>query len=164
MAKRPKDLVDKSESNQRIYYFLKSHPIGVLATVDPNGDPHAAVMYFSVGRDFSVTFTTKRYTKKSGNLTHNNHAMLLAYDAPSQTTVQIDGFAKTLDPKEAHESFKNTLDKAMETSISGMPPISKLEAGPYVAYRLRPLEIRMAIYARPEPGNYDMFETVDFIA
>ena len=43
-----------SETNLRIYDFLKSQPTGVLALVDPDGNPHATVVYFSIDDDFNV--------------------------------------------------------------------------------------------------------------
>jgi hypothetical protein len=50
----------------------------------------------------------------------------------------------------------------MQTSEAGVPPISKLHAGDYVAYRISPKQIRMAMFIRPDPGGYELFETIDF--
>lgn len=151
------------ESNQRIYEFLKTHPIGVLASVDPNNDPHAAVIYYSVDDDFNLFFTTKRDTKKHDNLKHKDHVMLVAYEASSQTTVQVTGTAEDItDTPEAFEVFKGTVKAALKTSESGVPPISKLYAGNYVAWRINPVQIRMAVFVRPDPGGYDVYETIDF--
>lgn len=152
-----------SEKNERIYTFLKEQPVGVLASVDPNSNPHAAVIYFGIDEDFKVSFTTKRDTKKNDNIKHNNHVMLVAYDPLSQTTIQITGVAKEItDDKEAAEAFQNTLAAARRASNSNMPPISKLLAGHYVTYRVNPVQIRMAIFSRPDSGGYDIFETIDF--
>jgi general stress protein 26 len=159
-----KQLASSSESNQRVYDFLKSHPVGVLAMVDPNGNPHATVIYFSIEEDFSISFTTKRDTKKHDNLQHNNHVMLVAYEAETQTTTQVIGTAEDItDAQQAQETFTNTQIAASETSEeAGEPPISKLYAGEYVAYSLKPAQIRMAVFARPDSGGYDMYETIDF--
>ncbi len=152
-----------SERNQRIYSFLKSHPVGTLASVDPNGDPHAVVIYYAVDENFDFVFMTKRDTKKHDNLQHNNHVMLVAYEPLSQTTVQITGTAKEIDDNvKAQEAFSGMLDASRQTSEAGIPPLSKLYAGYYVAYRLKPAQIRMAVFSRPDPGGYDMYETIDF--
>ncbi len=159
-----KPVASSSESNRRIYNFLKVHPVGVLAMVDPEGNPHATVIYFSVDEEFNITFTTKRDTKKHDNLKHNNHVQLIAYEASSQTTVQITGIAKDISHEpEASEAFSNTVRASMQTSGADVPPISKLQAGHYVAYKLSPKQIRMAIFARPDPGGYDIYETIDFV-
>lgn len=153
------------ESRRRIYNFLAHQPIGVLSTVDPNGNPHGAVIYYSIGKDFSITFTTKQKTKKFDNLTHSNHAMLVVYEAMSQTTVQVTGTVEEItDKDEADAAFRTMLATSMATSEAGLPPITKLQAGPYVALRIKPLQIRMAIFARPDPGGYDMYESIEFDA
>ena len=162
-AKQPQESAQSSESNNRIYAFLRSNPIGVLATVDPDGNPHAAVIYFSVSDDFNLTFTTKHDTKKHDNLIRNNHAMLVCYEASSQTTVQITGSVKKIDDiGEANEAFTHMLQASQQTSESGIPPITKLHAGQYIAYRIKPTQIRMAVFIRPDAGGYDMFETINF--
>lgn len=151
------------ESNQRILSFLQGHAIGVLSTVTPDGDPHGAVIYYSIDNDFTVRFTTKRKTRKFDNMTFRNHAMLVVYEAKSQTTVQIMGVTQEItDEAEAHAAFRKMLESSMETSEAGLPPISKLYAGTYAALRLKPLQIRMAIFARPDPGGYDMYESIEF--
>jgi len=158
----PKPTAHTSESSKRIYDFLKLHSVGVLATVDPNSDPRATVIYYAVDEDFNITFTTKRDTKKHDNIQHNNHVQLVAYEASSQTTVQITGIAEDIsDTPEANEVFSNTLKAAIRTSEAGVPPISKLYAGHYVAYRIKPKQIRMAVFIRPDPGGYDIYETLD---
>lgn len=43
----------------------------------------------------------------------------------------------------------------MQTSEAGIPPITKLSAGDLTAFRLQPVQIRMAVYERPDPGRYD---------
>lgn len=156
-------LKDLSETNQQIYSFLRSHPVGVLSTVDPNGDPHAVVIYFSVDDNFGITFTTKKDTKKNDNLHFNDHIMLLSYEASSQTTVQVTGVAEDITGRpEAEEAFKGTLDASRRTSETGIPPITKLYAGDYVAYRIKPVQIRMGVFIRPDRGGYDMYQTIEF--
>lgn len=151
------------ESNQRILRFLQSHPVGTLATVDPNGDPHAAVIYYFVDDNFNVVFTTKRETRKFDNLSHHNHAMLVAYETGSQTTVQVTGVATEIqDIEEAESAFRSMLAASMATSKAGVPPITKLYAGRYVAMRLKPVQIRMAVFTRPDPSGYDMHESIEF--
>lgn len=152
-----------SEGNSRIYDFLKSHPVGVLSTVDPNGNPHATVIYYSVDDNFKVTFTTKRDTKKNDNITHNNHVMLIAFDTLTQTTAQITGLAVDIsETAEAQRAFSTMLATAEATSKTKVPPISKLLAGPYVCYEIKPVQIRMAVFVRPNPGGFDIYETIDF--
>lgn len=153
-----------SERNQMIYDFLHMHPVGVLASADPNGDPHGAVIYASVAENFDITFTTKRDTKKHENLQFNPRVMIVIFEEHSQTTVRITGVAEQVkDEKEATKIFRSTLKAAIETSESGVPPVSKIYAGPYIAYRVQPSEIRMAVFIRPERGELEeMYEIIEF--
>lgn len=150
-----------SEKNRRILHFLKQHKTGVLATVDPNGMPNTAVIYYAIDDDFVVTFLTKTGTKKHDNLSHITYATLLVYDEANQITAQVIGRAHEM-PTAAQGAFENAIKASVETSESGIPPISKLIAGDYVAYQLKPVSVRMAVYSRPDPGDYEtIFETIE---
>jgi hypothetical protein len=147
----------------RAYAFLEKHPAGVLSTVDPNGDPHAAVIYYAVDSSLVVTFLTKRKTKKSDNLAHNSHAMLVVFDEALQTTAQVTGVVvEIVNSVEVQQVFRDTLRTSLHSGRSAIPPIVKLHAGEFVAYRLKPVKVRLSAYAHPDirgPGK--MFETLD---
>ena len=154
--------VTHTEERSRILEFLQHNSVGVLATVDPNGEPHAAAIYFTVDDDFNILFLTKTGTKKHDNLKHHNHAMLVAYDAKSQTTAQVKGTVTEItDVTRMQRVFSDILKISMKTSEAGVMPLDKLQAGEYVAYSLDPKEVRMAVFIRPDPGDYSqIFETV----
>lgn len=150
-------------STESINDFLKSHPVGVLSTSDKNNKPHAAVLYFSVDPDFSITFTTKRDTQKHRNMQHHKQVMLVVYDADTQTTVQIAGKVQDIsNESEAAAVFQGTLKAAQTNSKTGVPPISKLFAGHYVAYRILPSTVRSARFLQSDADGYDIFETIEF--
>jgi hypothetical protein len=153
--------IKDTDKNRRILHFLKQHKVGSLATVDPDGLPQVSVIYYGVDDDFVITFLTKTGTKKHDNLSHNVHATLLVYDEVNQITAQVMGRAHEM-PAKSQDAFVNTLKASMETSEAGIPPISKLIAGDYVAYQLKPIQIRMAVFSRPDPGDYtEVFETIE---
>lgn len=152
-----------TESNQRIYDFLHKHPVGVLATTDSQGVPHGATIYFDVDKDFIITFTTKTGTKKNTNVAQNPRVSLVAFESKSQTTVEVIGTVLNInDTPKAQEAFDYMLQASLATSEAGIPPIEKLHAGDFVAYKIVPNEIKMAVYIRPDSGGYDMFETIYF--
>lgn len=151
------------ESVERIYSFLKTQRSGVLSTVNKQGHPHGTVVYFSIDKAFNVSFMTKRDTRKNQNIIHNNHVSFVVFEPSTQTTAQISGKAQDISEQpEAQEVFRAMLKAAFDTSSSGMPPISKIYAGHYLTYRIKPEHISMAVFARPDPGGYEMFETIDF--
>lgn len=152
-----------SDKKQRMYNFLFETSVGVLSSTDPDGDPHGAVIYYTINKDFEIAFLTKSQTKKYDNLIRNNHVMLTVFESLTQTTVQITGVAKQV--KNVFDMNK-IVDKVIGTSLkssdAGLLPLSKLQAGSYVAFRIKPVQVRMAVYARPDPGDYDeLFETVE---
>jgi general stress protein 26 len=152
-----------SESKQRIAAFVRAHSSGVLSLVDADNNPHATAIYYSVDRSLNFYFTTKQDTQKQDILARNNHAQLLIYAPYSQTTVQVTGEVTEITGTPLAETvFEATEMAAYWTSEAGVAPIDKLYAGDYVAYRLQPRQIRMAMFMRPGSGGYDMFETVDF--
>lgn len=147
--------------HKQAYEFLQQHPVGVIATVDPHHEPHAAAIYFSVDDKLNVSFLTKTETKKADNLRHNNHAVLLAYDGAMQTTVQIKGVVSEItDDHEVSAIFARVLSASMETS--GNPtPLAQLNQGDYVVYKLKPTQVRMAVFSRPKAGeSADLFKTI----
>lgn len=152
-----------SDKKQRIYDFLFSTSVGVLSSVDPDGDPHGAVIYYTINRDFVISFLTKSQTKKYDNLVHNNHVMLTVFDPLSQTTVQVTGTAtEEKNGFVMNQIAGRVLGTSLRTSDAGLPPLDKLVAGSYVAFKIAPVQVRMAVYARPDPGEYsELFETVE---
>jgi general stress protein 26 len=157
-----KKSADRSGPNIKMYDFLRANPVGVLATVDPQGDPYAAVIYYSVNKDFDVTFTTKRNTKKNDDIQHNDHVQLTVYEAASQTMAQLTGIAKEItDALEAQEAFRATVQASLRTSLAGLPPVSKLQAGYYIAYKIHPKQLRMAVFSRPTSELDEIFQTVN---
>lgn len=156
-------LPNSPDTMKNVQDFLRTHPIGVLSTITPAGKPHGVVIYFSISDDFSITFLTKKNTLKSQNISADNRVMLVAYEASSQTTVQVSGTAHDItDNREAGEVFKSVLDIVNQTSDSGLPPISHLDAGHYVAYKIVPKHISMAVFARPDSGMSEVFEELNF--
>lgn len=158
-----KDHKTLTERQQRIYDFLYGNGIGVLSSVDPNGNPHGVVIYYTISRSFEVEFLTKAETKKYDNLKHNNHVTLTVFEPRSQTTAQIIGKAQEVkNGSEINGTAARVLGTSLRTSDAGLPPLSKLQAGEFVAFKIEPVQIRMAVYARPDPGDYSqLFETIE---
>ena len=152
-----------SDRKQRFFDFLVTHPVGVISTVDPSGEPHGAVIYYTVDPEFKVYFLTRNKTKKYDNLVHYNHAMLTVCEPKTQTTVQIVGTSEVIkNGYEINSIAGAVLGASVQTSEGGLLPITKLEAGEYVAFRLTPVQLRMAVYSRPDSGGYqDLFESIE---
>ena len=136
-----------TEQREDIIAFLTDHPVGVLATVDRKGNPCASTIYFTISKDFILTFTTKRDTNKYENISRHNNVMLVAYDAASQTSVQISGKAVEATNAEDQQSiYQGTLHAAAKTGEDVVPPIAKVVAGPYVGFFIEIDSVLLSTY------------------
>jgi len=149
------------ESADAIHDFLATRHTGVLATVNEAGDPHAASVYFSVDDDLCLTFITKTKTQKYKNIEKHSRVFFVCTDEEMQTTAQLDGHAKKITDATEHQ---RALDAAYHYAEKGsgteFPPIEKLFAGDYVALKIVPRTIRMAVYLRNAESNEELYETV----
>lgn len=150
-----------TDESAEVIKFLSKHHIGVLATADKNGMPHAATVYFAVDKDLNIYFITKTGTTKHRNLSSNPVASLAVYEADSQSTVQIRGTVEIVDADTFQSVFAKILHVTAETSESVVPPFSRLEGYGYEGYRLKPSSMRLAVYTRPEHNTFDkLFDVV----
>lgn len=146
-----------------MYRFLSENPVGVLSTVTPDGEPHGVVVYFVTGKDFIISFMTKTGTRKYDNLAHNGRAYLTVFEPSTQTVVQVSGRAKEVtDSITTNAIAGSVLAVTQHSGQPGPTPLSKLEAGKYTAFDIEPYQVRMAVYARPDPGGpAELFESVE---
>jgi len=154
--------VDTTQSRQRIADFLATKGVGVLATSDGAGKPHAATIYITIDRDLSIYFITKQDTQKCRNLQANPWAAIAVYDAVSQTTVQAEGSVVVVtDAQQLEWIFNDIWKQAAQISPGATPPVAQLMAGSYVVFRLSTPSLRMASFNRPNGSeSNDIFETV----
>ena len=151
-----------SERQQNIFNFLKNNPVAVLSTATKQGHPHGTVIYFYISPSFEIFFITKDHTHKYKNILQNNTVMLIVFDAKSQTVCQIEGGTSRVASKsDFNEIFTQIVKKSMQKSIAGELPISKINAGDYIALKIHPDTIKFSVFARPRPLNNDeLFESI----
>jgi uncharacterized protein YhbP (UPF0306 family) len=162
-AKHIKANSELTERQWRIYHFLHANPVGVLSSVTPDDTPHGTVIYFSIDSHFTIYFITKDRTRKHDNLKHNSHVMLTVFESVSQTTAQIVGVATELtDTRTISRIAGAVVSACTRTSDAGLPPISKLQAGMYVGYKITPAQIRIATYSQANPGDFEsLFDSIE---
>ncbi len=148
------------DEEKQVHAFLRKHKVGVLATVTPQGKPHAAAIYYTVDSDLKIRFLTVAKTQKAINLRHDNHATLVVYDAATQSTVQLQGTAADItDITNLNKIYRDIVFASIDTSDTDIPPVSKIGPGEYEAFCLTPTRVHMAIFNSPHAKNYkDIFE------
>jgi general stress protein 26 len=145
--------------NPNIADFLKRNHIAVLATVSKQtGAPHAAAVYYATDSQMNLFILTKDETTKSKNLDANPHAAIVIYEADTQRTAQINTLASRVeDPRMMEKALRIMAKYSKQTAQTEGTPISKLQAGDYVLYKLWPQTIRLAEYKYG--GRNEIFET-----
>lgn len=152
---------DLHESREKVLGFLSSNRVGVLATADLSGKPHASTIYVITDSVLNFYFVTKKETQKARNLAANPRASIAIYDATSQTTVQIDGHVvEVKDEGQAAQLFTQMQGIAHTTSSSGILPVTQLSAGGYITYRLSSPSVRMATFGAKASETGQIFEEV----
>ncbi|MFI5212601.1 MAG: pyridoxamine 5'-phosphate oxidase family protein [Candidatus Saccharimonadales bacterium] len=149
------------ETVELIRNFLHTQHSGILATADDAANPHAAVIYFTFEEDFCLYFITKTETQKYKNIDENKNVAFAVYNEQDQISVQITGHVEVIKDRDKLQTVLNNMYKySAEISHRELPPLEKLFAGEYVALRLMPQVIKMAVFARPDSGADDIFETI----
>lgn len=154
--------IDISASRQHIMEFLNKNHVGVLATADKSGQPHAATVYLTFDQQLNLYFVTKKETQKSHNLRSNPKAAVAIHDAVAQTTVQAEGsVSEVTEPDQQERVFNDIWDIAFRVSRTG-PPTTQVNAGGYIVYKLPTPSLRIARFtvSVPNATNEKIFETV----
>lgn len=154
--------MDKAPLKQKIKEFLAQHPAVVLSTVGEDSVPYATTIYCLADEDLDIYFLSKAETRKIQNIRDNSRVMLVGFDAQSQTNVQISGSASEVKDKAGSQNiFKEILDITRKNSGAEVPPVSKLFAGPYVVYKIKPKQINYSVYNQKDL-EMAVFETIEF--
>lgn len=131
---------------QIIAAYVNSHPLAVLSTVDSNGDPHGSTLYAGSDREVNLYFMTKSQTRKAQNIQANPSVSLTFSGEDHQTTLQVSGQASQITvPDEGSLAFQ-ILGAIRHNSEDFRLPISKLEAGPYVVFKVTVIHALLTQY------------------
>jgi general stress protein 26 len=80
--------------------YLQQHRIAVLATVNDQGAPEAALVGVAVTDELDLVFDTLAATRKHANLRRCPRTAVV-FSGPGECTVQCEGEASLLDPEAA---------------------------------------------------------------
>jgi len=153
--------MEKDALRERAYEFINNNHVGVLATADQNGRPHAATIYIVADRLLNFYFVTRKETQKARNLAVNPYASIALFDAMSQTTLQADGVVSMIeDLAEGDRIFAEIQGITRRTSASGVPPVTRMAAGSYGTYKLSTPKVRLASFGDTVSNKEEVFEEI----
>jgi hypothetical protein len=89
--------------------------------------------------------------------------MLPCFEPVRQTTVNIVGHTEEVRDAFALNAIAGAvMGASLKTTEAGIPPIAKLKAGAFTAFKLTPTSLYMAVYSHPKRGEYEeLFESVE---
>ena len=135
---------------QVISEYINDHPLAVLSTVDSNGRPHGTNLYVGSDDRLNAYFMTKIGTGKAQNIQNNPSIALTFSGEEHQTTLQISGTAVEVTVPDESASAFQVLGSLRHESRDFRLPISKIDAGPYIVFRVR---VEDAILTEYEHSN-----------
>ncbi|MBU0750192.1 pyridoxamine 5'-phosphate oxidase family protein [Patescibacteria group bacterium] len=122
--------------------FLQSHRSGVLATLSPEGAPHARLLYFSADKDFNIHFLTLSTTRKVKDIETDPRAafVVAAEDVPQ--TLQIQGVLEDRTDTAVNDPIVNHLFDNLKSNTTYFAPLTRFDPGKVFFYRLKPTSVR----------------------
>ncbi|MDF3283735.1 pyridoxamine 5'-phosphate oxidase family protein [Gordonia sp. N1V] len=124
--------------------FIRSHPLGVVATVSPDGAPEAALVGIAVTDSAEIVFDTSRSSRKFANLAADSRVALVV-GTTEEITVQCEGRADIPHGEAAQ--------RCRDAYFAQYPDGRQRAADPDIVHvRVRPQWVRCADY-RPDGGG-----------
>lgn len=119
--------------------FLKNQEVAVLSTISSDNQVQAAAIYYLYGPKDNLYILTKSGTSKARNMLANPQVAITIYDAEQLKTIQIQGHARIEDDlKIKHWLFDFLGGPRDYKGGKQMPPLTELDAGNYIAFRIEP--------------------------
>lgn len=145
------------EATREALEFLRNHSnVGMLATVDAEGQPYVSPVYFVMGHEFEVFFMTAQNTNKAKNISHNAQVAFSVGEGPEYIAVMIRGRAKLTDSAEQNQILPLVAEN-FEKNKGFNWPIRKLEElkdQNLVLYKINPEKVTfLNINSSQEPKS-----------
>jgi general stress protein 26 len=111
----------------------------VLSTVGDNNTPHASVIHYVTDKNDNFYFITKSETNKARNIARNNNVAITIHYTGSLKSLLIKGQAELINDKHIFEEVYGHITAPKEyTEGKRMPPITKMQNGSYLVFRVSP--------------------------
>lgn len=131
-------------TKQELYQFLASRDLAVLATINAEYKPEAALVAYAVTPDLAIVFDTVKSSRKYPNLIANPRiALVIGWDY--EITVQYEGEAEPARHEDREIYFAKFPDGRDRLSWPGI-----------VHFKVRPLWIRYSDFNRTSDRVVEM--------
>lgn len=126
--------------------FLKSHHLGIISSIDTDGNVSGAAVYYTVSSE-SVFFVTKSASRKAAGFVHNRRVALTVVDEPRLRTLQLKG---SIQAETDRKTIDTIVDKLIITrhykSGDKLPPVMRSAGDNFIVYKITPAEAILSDY------------------
>jgi nitroimidazol reductase NimA-like FMN-containing flavoprotein (pyridoxamine 5'-phosphate oxidase superfamily) len=120
-------MTDFKEAKTEALKFLRTdNSVGMVATIDSNGQPFLSPVYYAMGSEFDLFFVTAVTTHKARNISINDKVAFSVGSGPEYISVMIRGRASVAKSDEADRAFTILKEKITENK-KGDSPLEKME-------------------------------------
>lgn len=134
-------------TKEAIVDFANDNPLCTISSVNDDGTPHGAIVYYCTADADSYYMLTKRGTHKWHNLSARPNLALTSVNNTRDKSLQVSGTAiETTDTNEL-DFILHQMAQAQKGSSSILPPIAKIQAGEYVAVKIKPTYCKFTDYS-----------------
>lgn len=145
----------KQTNTNKVHEFLTSHPVGVLSTASPAGEPWGSTIVFATDEDLNFFFMTRANTRKYQNIAANPTVALTVTDESQQITVQAMGSVEKVAAEDIMEVVFHKLDKLRpKGSEHWIAPVYKIHEGDYMILQFTPKILQFADFSQ-SPADSD---------
>jgi uncharacterized pyridoxamine 5'-phosphate oxidase family protein len=114
----------------KVFQVLKNNSLCVLSTADLSGKSESAIMMYTTKDDLNILISTKKETRKFGNILVNNQVSIVVGGLKDDPSLQIEGKIRILENDEKVQATKFMLSIHPELKDFGIEGEEILEITP----------------------------------
>lgn len=146
-------------TKQEALAFLKSHSLATLATVSPEGQPRARLVYYASDDAFNVYFLSLANTRKVTDIRTNPKAALVVASGDKEHTLQIEGEFVEMTDTATFGPMITELSRNLYPEAGPSAPITHMDKARPVFFKLAPTWIRWNDFTLGD-GNSRIFTEI----
>jgi len=122
--------------------FLKAHSLATLATISPEGNPHARIVYYASDDAFNVYFLSLANTRKVADIRVNPKAAVVISDDDKQHMLQIEGVFEEMTDTATFGPIITKLSQNLFPEDGPEAPVTHMDKAKPVFFKLAPTWVR----------------------
>lgn len=126
----------KISLDKRARQLLKSQHVGVLSSLDRNGNISGAAMYYYPTDDATIYMLTKTSTHKAHNVYAHPQVALTVYDTQKMQTLQMHGVAEVETDMQARKQAFAAVVSNYQHGVGDTLPVFQVDGDDFIVLRM----------------------------